>query len=231
MSDPDTLETSSSWQELQSDVEPDADDIPPEVAAQNARSFHAFVGVVITIILLCLFLYLPLPTDLKTLFLCCALFLTGFLLFRSLPPQNSKLPTLPQIRYAQDEEITMGASLAQETFEQLVQEALDSIPAEFYEQMRNLIVIVEDEPASESLQEAGLHNGETLLGLYQGVPLTTWGHQHALLPERITIYQQTIERLCGYDHERIRHQVRATVLHEVAHHFGMGHEEMPIWMK
>jgi predicted Zn-dependent protease with MMP-like domain len=116
-------------------------------------------------------------------------------------------------------------------FERLVQEALDSIPDEFHEQMDNLVVIVEDEPDTTTLDQTGTQEGHTLLGLYHGVPLTSIGYQHALLPERITIYQRTIEQYCGGEPARIREQVRATVLHEVAHHFGIDHDEMPIWVK
>jgi predicted Zn-dependent protease with MMP-like domain len=120
-------------------------------------------------------------------------------------------------------------------FEQLVQESLASIPVEFREQMENLVVLVENEPDTSLLEE--LHeqdeakDGYLLLGLYQGVPLTQQHYYQAHLPERITIYQNTIERYCHGDPERIREQVRSTVLHEVAHHFGIDHDAMPIWVK
>src|SRR5581483_9143299 len=120
-------------------------------------------------------------------------------------------------------------------FEQLVREALDSIPPAFHEQMENLIVLVEDEPDPSLL--AKLHApGEAkeeglLLGLYQGIPLTQQSYSQTRLPERITIYQRNIEYYCHGDPERIRNQVRSTVLHEVAHHFGMDHHDMPIWVR
>ena len=117
-------------------------------------------------------------------------------------------------------------------FELLVKEALDSIPLEFQEKMDNLLVQVESEPGEEVLERIGVNEGHVLLGLYEGMPLTAWGRQSAtILPERITIYQRTIEDYCKHNPERIRKQVRKTVLHEVAHHFGIGHEEMPIWVK
>jgi predicted Zn-dependent protease with MMP-like domain len=119
-------------------------------------------------------------------------------------------------------------------FEQLVQEALDSIPAEFHEQMENLIVLVENEPDTalkEKLYENETAEHSYLLGLYQGIPLTHQSYGQVQLPERITIYQHNIERYCQGDPERIREQVRSTVLHEVAHHFGMDHHDMPIWVR
>jgi predicted Zn-dependent protease with MMP-like domain len=116
-------------------------------------------------------------------------------------------------------------------FKTLVEEALDSIPLEFRERMENLAILVETEPDREVLQRVGTREGYTLLGLYEGTPLTAQRYQGKMLPERITIYQRTIEAYCHGDPERIRQQVRATLLHEVAHHFGIDHDEMPIWVK
>lgn len=116
-------------------------------------------------------------------------------------------------------------------FKLLVEEALDSIPLEFRKSMDNLAVMVEKEPGREVLQRVGTREGYTLLGLYEGTPLTAQSYQGLMLPERITIYQHTIEAYCHGNPDRIRQQVRATLLHEVAHHFGIDHDEMPIWVK
>src|SRR6266571_4945370 len=116
-------------------------------------------------------------------------------------------------------------------FERLVREALATIPTEFHEQMENVLVRVQYEPGEEVMQRVGMKEGYTLLGLYEGVPLTTYGQARVPHPEIITIYQSTIEAYCHGDPDRIRDQVRHTVLHEVAHHFGIDHEEMPIWIR
>ncbi|HEV2579896.1 MAG TPA: metallopeptidase family protein [Ktedonobacteraceae bacterium] len=116
-------------------------------------------------------------------------------------------------------------------FEMLVQEALATIPPEFQERMANVFVRVMYEPGEETLRRVGTKEGYTLLGLYEGVPLTAYGRQQAAHLETITIYQHTIERYCHGDPDRIREQVRHTVLHEVAHHFGIDHDEMPIWIR
>jgi predicted Zn-dependent protease with MMP-like domain len=116
-------------------------------------------------------------------------------------------------------------------FEQLVEEALASIPGEFHERMENVLVRVQYEPGPEVLKRVGVKEGYTLLGLYEGVPLTAYGHDRTSQPEIITIYQRTIEAYCYGDPDRMREQVRHTVLHEVAHHFGIDHEEMPIWIR
>ena len=116
-------------------------------------------------------------------------------------------------------------------FERLVKEALATIPAEFHEQMENVLVRVQYEPGEEVMERVGMKEGYTLLGLYEGVPLTTYGQARVPHPEIITIYQRTIEAYCHGDPNRIREQVRHTVLHEVAHHFGIDHQEMPIWIR
>jgi predicted Zn-dependent protease with MMP-like domain len=116
-------------------------------------------------------------------------------------------------------------------FERLVEEALAGIPAEFQRYMENVAVRVQAEPSEEDLATVGVREGGLLLGLYHGVALT---HQHAHgspAPEEITIYQRPIERYCHHDPARIRDQVRRTVLHELAHHFGIDHEDMPDWVR
>ena len=117
------------------------------------------------------------------------------------------------------------------SFERLVEEALATLPEEFHERMENVLVRVQSEPGKEVLERVGIKKGYTLLGLYEGVPLTTYGHDRAPHPEIITIYQRTIEAYCHGDPGRMREQVRHTVLHEVAHHFGIDHQEMPIWIR
>ncbi|HEX8033877.1 MAG TPA: metallopeptidase family protein [Ktedonobacterales bacterium] len=115
-------------------------------------------------------------------------------------------------------------------FEQLVDEALASIPEQFAEHMRNVVVRVKDEPDEEALRRMEVPPGYTLLGLYEGVPLTHQG-VHGAQPEIVTIYQGPIERYCHHDADRMRAQVRATVVHELAHHFGIDHDDMPEWVK
>ncbi len=116
-------------------------------------------------------------------------------------------------------------------FEQLVREALTTIPPEFHEQMENVLVRVQFEPGEEVIDRVGLKEGYTLLGLYEGVPLTAYGQARMPHPEIITIYERSIVEYCHGDPDRITRQVRHTVLHEVAHHFGIDHEEMPIWIR
>jgi predicted Zn-dependent protease with MMP-like domain len=106
-------------------------------------------------------------------------------------------------------------------FEQLVAQALDNLPDAFRERLDNVEVVVEDWPDRGTLRLAGIQNPMQLLGFYHGVPLTERSHGYTLvLPDKISIYQQPIEHICRTP-EAIRTQVRRTVMHELAHHFGI----------
>jgi predicted Zn-dependent protease with MMP-like domain len=108
-------------------------------------------------------------------------------------------------------------------FEDLVAEALDSLPEDIATRMNNVQVVVEDEPTAEDL--AGLPRGSTLLGHYHGIPLTRRYYYDRALPDRITIYKGPITRVARTP-ERIKEQVRRTVIHEIAHHFGIDEDRL-----
>lgn len=109
-----------------------------------------------------------------------------------------------------------------ERFEQLVARAVDSLPDEFRDKLENIDVVVEDEPSRSQLNNARLRRGETLLGLYQGVPLTNRGSYYGMVvPDKITIFQRPIEAKSSND-ARIMIEIRKVVQHEIAHHFGIG---------
>jgi len=104
--------------------------------------------------------------------------------------------------------------LRQARFARLVARALDELPAEFRERMRNIEIVVADEPTPEQRGD-----GE-LLGLYEGVPLTDRGAAEPYLPDRISIFRGPIERMTASP-RRQAEIVRDTVVHEIAHHFGI----------
>jgi predicted Zn-dependent protease with MMP-like domain len=102
-----------------------------------------------------------------------------------------------------------------ERFEEMVGTALDGLPDGLGRLMRNVAVTVEHDAGPPGL-----------LGLYQGVPLTSRTTQYAgVLPDRITIYRQAICAICDTD-EEVADEVRRTVVHEVAHHFGIGDDRL-----
>ncbi|PIP29818.1 hypothetical protein COU12_00625 [Candidatus Jorgensenbacteria bacterium CG10_big_fil_rev_8_21_14_0_10_54_38] len=105
-------------------------------------------------------------------------------------------------------------------FEKLVADGIARIPARFLRKLKNVAVIVENEPTPEQLKSVGMGNRELLLGLYEGVADAEGGHTHRAFPDRITLFRRPIEAVArgGGDVARV---VAETVRHEVAHHFGM----------
>ena len=116
--------------------------------------------------------------------------------------------------------------MTRERFTQLVEEALAEIPRRFRREMKNVAVVVEDEPSQELLDEMEMEPDDTLFGLYQGTPLPErgWSFGNAL-PDRISIYQTPIEEACA-DDEEVRDCIAETVIHEFGHYFGMSEEEI-----
>jgi predicted Zn-dependent protease with MMP-like domain len=108
-----------------------------------------------------------------------------------------------------------------ESFERLVAKAVDDLPEEFLERLENIDVVVEDYPTPDQLLKLGLEPGETLLGLYEGVPRTRRGGYYGLVPpDKITIFKRSIEAKCRY-RGNISAEIQRVVKHEIAHHFGI----------
>jgi predicted Zn-dependent protease with MMP-like domain len=113
-----------------------------------------------------------------------------------------------------------------ERFEWLVAKAVDSLPDELRDRMENIDVVVADQPTPHQLAELGKRRGETLLGLYEGVPLTRRSRHYGLVaPDKVTIFQKPIEAQCRNDTEIIA-EIQRVVLHEIAHHFGISDDRL-----
>jgi predicted Zn-dependent protease with MMP-like domain len=117
--------------------------------------------------------------------------------------------------------------VTKELFRELLEEAIDTIPLKFARQVRNLAIVIEDEPSDDLLDEMEIDDGETLLGLYQGTPLNErgWGYGNQL-PDRITLFQSSIEDDCNDDEDEIVVAIGETLIHELGHYFGMSEEEI-----
>lgn len=106
--------------------------------------------------------------------------------------------------------------ISDEEFESLINDALDLIPEPFAQAMTNMVILArpynEDDP--------------TMLGLFEGVPLTEQQANHTgYLPDAVFIYKDALESICS-DIEELRHEVKVTVFHEVGHYFGLEEEEL-----
>lgn len=113
------------------------------------------------------------------------------------------------------------SDLKRARFARLVARSLDELPPFFAERMRNVQVVVEDEPSEEQRPS----DGSELLGLYEGVPLTGRAAMEPYLPDRISIFRGPIERI-SVSPRRQAEIVRDTVIHEIAHHFGISDERL-----
>jgi predicted Zn-dependent protease with MMP-like domain len=116
------------------------------------------------------------------------------------------------------------------TYEEIRKEVLrviEKLPRQFSEQLQNVEIVVENRPSEELLLEEGLDpRGDTLYGIYQGVPLPERSFlDPPLLPDKITIFAEPLLQDFP-DPDELREEIRLTVLHEIAHFFGMDDEEI-----
>jgi predicted Zn-dependent protease with MMP-like domain len=110
-------------------------------------------------------------------------------------------------------------------FEKLVEDGLTLIPEEIRSRISNVQLVIEEEPSDELLDELGVPPDETLFGLYTGVPLTERTVEYSALPDRIIIFRRPL--LEEFDNPlEIRREVARTVIHEVAHHFGIDEDRL-----
>jgi predicted Zn-dependent protease with MMP-like domain len=117
--------------------------------------------------------------------------------------------------------------MTREEFRGLVAEAIDTIPRKFARELKNLAIVIEDQPSRELLEEMEMSRDEVLLGLYQGTPLNErgWGYGNTL-PDRITLFQWTIEDDADHVEDEIIIAIGETLIHELGHYFGMSEEEI-----
>jgi predicted Zn-dependent protease with MMP-like domain len=116
--------------------------------------------------------------------------------------------------------------LSDEAFEAVVDDAMASIPDGFHRYLQDVVVDVEDMPDEETCEEMGIDDPRSLLGLYQGTPLTERSVEAPYrMPERIVLYRRNLERMCRTPRQMVD-QIRKTVLHEVGHHFGLNEQHL-----
>jgi predicted Zn-dependent protease with MMP-like domain len=120
----------------------------------------------------------------------------------------------------------VAIDISDEEFETIVRSALDDIPVQYGERLDNLAFVIEDDPTPVQLQKLNLHAGQTLYGLYEGVPLTGRGSNYSgVLPDKITIFKNPAV-LAAQSREDLIGHIQRTIWHEVAHYFGLDHERI-----
>ena len=116
--------------------------------------------------------------------------------------------------------------VTEKEFEELVEEAINTLPDKYKEKMENIIVVIEELPSAELLTEMRISSPYHLLGLYRGIPYTKRGIWYRnVMPDKIIIFKRPIEVRCK-NKEDIKESVRKVVIHEIGHYFGLGEAEL-----
>ena len=114
--------------------------------------------------------------------------------------------------------------ISEDEFKEIVAEAIDSLPAQI-EHMKNVAIVIADDPTPEQRTKLHLWHGQLLFGLYEGIPLTQRTNYSLVLPDKITIFKRPLE-LVSRDLTDLKEKVRNTVWHEIAHHYGLDHDRI-----
>ena len=113
--------------------------------------------------------------------------------------------------------------VSREKFQKLVNDAISSLPKDKIDNLKNVAILVEDSPSAEQRTELKLRGDQTLLGLYEGVPLSQRQGQTKILPDKITLFQNPLE--WKSDSEKgLLEEIRHTLWHEIAHYYGLDHD-------
>lgn len=113
-------------------------------------------------------------------------------------------------------------SVSEDRFQELINQALDSLPGEHAKNIRNIAILWEEDPTPEQRQKLKLRHDQTLFGLYEGVPLPQRQGMEALYPDRITLFKRPLEWSTN-DEAGLQEQIRHTLWHEIAHYYGLDH--------
>jgi predicted Zn-dependent protease with MMP-like domain len=112
-----------------------------------------------------------------------------------------------------------------EQFQQLINEALEELPGEHVKNIKNVAILYEDMPTPEQVQTAGLNQYQTLLGLYEGLPLSQRQGHTKLYPDKITLFKRPLSWQAQTSTD-LKEQIKHTLWHEIAHYYGLDHERI-----
>jgi predicted Zn-dependent protease with MMP-like domain len=116
--------------------------------------------------------------------------------------------------------------VSDEQFDLLTTQAMDELPQERIEGLQNLAIIFEDEPSEEQYTKLKLRGDQTLLGLYEGIPLTKRNNSYNLvIPDKITLFKKAICHRASTPAE-LKEEIKHTLWHEIAHYYGLDHDQI-----
>lgn len=111
-------------------------------------------------------------------------------------------------------------------FDQLVTKAMNELPQEYIKQLDNVAIVYADEPTDEQIHRMKVDNNHLLLGLYEGIPRTQRGGNYSMvLPDKITLFKRPMLAVT-HTKEALSEQIKRTLWHEIAHHYGLGHDRI-----
>lgn len=117
--------------------------------------------------------------------------------------------------------------ISDEAFNGLISKAMNELPQEYIEGLENVAIVYADEPDEYQRQKSELKQGEVLLGLYEGIPLTKRGAGYTfVLPDKITLFKKPILAVAGHDEATLFEQIKRTLWHEIAHYYGLEHRHI-----
>lgn len=116
--------------------------------------------------------------------------------------------------------------LSDEEFDRLISKAMDDLPQEYIKGLNNVAVLYADDPDEYQVQQSGLREGNILLGLYEGIPLTKRGGNYTfVLPDKITLFKHSM-MMVARDEDTLYEQIKRTLWHEIAHYYGLDHDRI-----
>lgn len=116
--------------------------------------------------------------------------------------------------------------LSESEFDDLITRAMDELPQEYIKGLKNVAIVIADEPTADQRKELQLHCNETLFGLYKGIPLTNRGNGYGMvLPDKITLFKNPLIQ-SSTTIEDLYRQIKHTLWHEIAHYYGLDHDRI-----
>ena len=116
-------------------------------------------------------------------------------------------------------------TISRDEFQDIINTSITALPKAYVDRLENVAFIIEDYPSHDQRKQLELRNDQTLFGLYEGVPLSRRQGTVKLLPDKITLFKDPIESVCQTLAE-VRTQIAKTVWHEVAHYYGLDHDQI-----
>lgn len=115
--------------------------------------------------------------------------------------------------------------VSDEKFQELINQALEELPGEHVKSIENVAILYEDYPTEQQREELALRNDQTLLGLYEGIPLTQRQGMTRILPDKITLFRVPLS-MHANNEDDLKEEIKHTLWHEIAHYYGLDHQQI-----